>query len=30
MHVLLLDFCCAGVDQGGEMLGKGWEGSERV
>jgi len=30
MHVRSLFFDCAGVDQGGEMLGRGREGSERV
>jgi len=30
MHVLLTIFYCAEVDQGGEMLGRGGEGSERV
>jgi len=30
MHMLSLYFDCVGVDQGGEMLGRGWEGSERV
>ena len=30
MHVLLTIFDCAEVDQGGEMLGRGREGSERA
>jgi len=28
--MLSLFFDCAGVDQGGEMIGRGQEGSERV
>jgi len=28
--MLSLFFDCAGVDQGGEMLGRGWESLERV
>jgi len=30
MHVLLTIFDCAEVDQGGDMLGKGWDGTKRV